>query len=181
MSIEVFVSIPSVIAHLNLAVFYAYREGSGRLVSWRGQCRAGADAKACAVARANDLVAFDGAARELSTIMGADVFDGVILAVEVEYDDLRVVHIFDTPFAWGEFFDARYRDPFTHCNPSFIYRPRQIACWVRPCVIRDPLPRSAETDWAAWTNSGLVRMKLSAADIRHLDLFGSRSFFCANF
>ena len=32
---------------------------------------------------ANDLVAFDGAARELSPIMGADVFDGVVLAVEV--------------------------------------------------------------------------------------------------
>ena len=35
MSIETFVSIPSVIAYLNLAVFYAYREGSGRLVCWR--------------------------------------------------------------------------------------------------------------------------------------------------
>ena len=82
MSIEIFVSIPSVIAHLNLAVFDAYREGSGRLVSWCGQCRAGADAKACAVPRANDLITFDRASRELSTIMGADVFNGVVLAVD---------------------------------------------------------------------------------------------------
>ncbi len=36
------------------------------------------------MARANDLVAFDAAAGELSSIMGAEVLDGVILAVEVE-------------------------------------------------------------------------------------------------
>ena len=111
------ISIPSVIAHLNLAVFYAYRESSGRLVSWRGQCRAGADAKACAVARANDLVAFDGAAGELSTIMGANVFNRVILAVQVKYDDLRTIHIDDPAIKGGQFSDTRYCQPFIHCYP----------------------------------------------------------------
>jgi hypothetical protein len=113
------ISIPSVIAHLNLAVFYEYRELSGRLVSWRGQCCAGADAKACAVARANDLVTFGGAADELSTIMGVDVFDGVLLAGEVEHRDLRVVHLCNPPFSWLDLCGPRYRDPFTHFNPSF--------------------------------------------------------------
>jgi hypothetical protein len=66
-------SIPTIVAHLNLAIFDAYREGAGRLVYGRRQCRAGTHAKTCTVPRANDLVAFDGAARELSTIMSADV------------------------------------------------------------------------------------------------------------
>ena len=77
-------SIPAVVAYLDLAVFDAHGESGGRLVSWCAQRHAGANAEACAVARANDLVAFDAAAGELSSIMGADVLDGVIVAVDVE-------------------------------------------------------------------------------------------------
>ena len=80
-------------------------------------------AEACAVAWANDLVAFDGAAGKPTTIMGADVFDGIILTIEVKYDDLRVVYINNPSLAWRDFFDPRYRDPFTHCKPSFIQLP----------------------------------------------------------
>ena len=83
-------SIPTVVAYLDLAVFDAHGENGGRLVSGCAKCHAGADAEACAVARrANDPVAFGGAAGELSSIMGTDVLDGVILAVEVD-NGLRI-------------------------------------------------------------------------------------------
>jgi hypothetical protein len=119
MSIEAFVSIPAAIAYLNLAVFDAHREGAGRFIRWRGQCCAGADAKACAVPRANDLIALDNATGELSTIMGANVFDGEVLTVKVEYGNLRFIRIDNPPLAWRELFAPRYRDPFTHFNPLF--------------------------------------------------------------
>ena len=82
-------SIPAVVAYLDLAVFDAHGENGGRLVSGCAKCHAGADAEACAVARANDLRALDAAAGELSSIMGTDVLDGVILAVEVD-NGLRI-------------------------------------------------------------------------------------------
>ena len=64
--------------------------------------------------RANDLVAFDCAAGELSAVMGADVCDRIKLAIEVEYGDLRIVHVHDPPLARRELPDSRYRHPFAH-------------------------------------------------------------------
>ncbi len=66
------------------------------------------------MARANDLVAFDRTAGELPGVMGADVGDRIKLAVEVEYRDLRIVHVHDPPLARRELPDSRYRHPFAH-------------------------------------------------------------------
>ena len=66
-------SIPAIVAYLDLPILDAHGESVGRLVCWGGQGSAGADAEARAVTRANDLVTFDGAAGELSAIMGTNV------------------------------------------------------------------------------------------------------------
>ena len=50
--------------------------------------------------------------------MGADVFDGVVLAINVENGDLRVVHIHSLPLYWRELFGPRYCYPFIHFIPS---------------------------------------------------------------
>jgi hypothetical protein len=115
-------SIPAVITYLDLPILNAHGESVGWLVSWRGQGGAGADAKACAVTRANDLVAFDCAAGELPAIMGTDVLDRMKLAIEVEHGDPRIVHVHDPPLARRKLPGSRYRHPFAHAfrKPEWI-------------------------------------------------------------
>src|ERR1022692_3145657 len=137
-------SIPAVVAYLDLPILDAHGESVGRLVSWRGQGGAGADAKACAVTRANDLVAFDCAAGELPGIVGADVCDRVILAIEVENRDLHIVQVHDSPLARPELVFSRHCHPVAHAlrkpEPSMIDvilqfrqvpRPRKLRCRAR--------------------------------------------------
>ena len=100
-------SIPAIVAYLDLPILDAHGKCVGRLVSWRGQGGAGADAEPRTVTRADDLVAFDCAAGELPGIMGADVCDRIKLAVEVEHCNLRTVHVHDPPLAAREFVLSR--------------------------------------------------------------------------
>jgi hypothetical protein len=52
--------------------------------------------------------------------MRSDVFDGVVLAIEVEYGDLLVVQIYNLPLAYHELFGPRYLPLPIHSFQSFI-------------------------------------------------------------
>ena len=66
---------------MNYAIFHAHRERTGRLICERRQCHSGSNTKTCGVARTNNFIAVNTPAGELSTIMGANAFDRVILAI----------------------------------------------------------------------------------------------------
>ena len=51
------------------------------------------DTKPRAMPGTNNLIAFNGAARQCAAIMGTDVFDGVELAAKIEYGNLNTFHI----------------------------------------------------------------------------------------
>ena len=53
-------------------------------------------------------------AGQLSAVMRADVLDRVILAIDVENDDLRAVDIDHAPLSRRELARARSRDPVGH-------------------------------------------------------------------
>ena len=74
------------------------------LIGGRGRHRAGLDAKARAVARADDFIAFHFGVGQRRVIVGADVFDGVELAVQIEHRDLHIIHVDDATFTRREFF-----------------------------------------------------------------------------
>jgi hypothetical protein len=85
-------SIPAVVAYLDLPILNAHGKRVGRLVSWRGQGGASADAEASAVTRANDLVALDCAAGELCAVgtcseRWPNLYDG--LAMVFKFGDSR--------------------------------------------------------------------------------------------
>src|SRR5687768_12687443 len=89
------VSIPARVAHLDLAVLYPHRESRGRLVRGCAECFTGAYAEARAVARADDHVAFEVPAGQLTAVVRADVFDRVVLIFDVEDHDVGAVDVGD--------------------------------------------------------------------------------------
>src|SRR5512145_1680503 len=88
-------SVPSVVADLDLAILHPHRKLRHWLVGRGRQRLPGPDGKARAVARADLLVALDGPAGELPAVVRAHVLDRVVLAAEIEHDDLRALHVHD--------------------------------------------------------------------------------------
>ena len=92
---------PEMVANLSLArrslddavVVDAHRKSGGRFVGGRGERLAGLDAEDCPVPGAGDAVVLDLAPGELSAVVGADILDGVELALDVEHGDVDVVHV----------------------------------------------------------------------------------------
>src|SRR5688572_3011453 len=82
--------VPAVVANLDVAVLDTHRKLCCRLVRRCGKRLPGADAESRAVPWADDLVALHRAASQLAAVVGADIFDGVVLAAHIEHDHRRV-------------------------------------------------------------------------------------------
>src|SRR5262249_9074540 len=108
--------IPAVVPDLYLPRLDAHGKGRSGLVGRRSERGAGLDAKARAVTGTNDLGALDGTACQLPAVVRADVFDGVVVAPEIEYHDLRAVRIHLAPLPGRQLALLRYGDPIGHLN-----------------------------------------------------------------
>jgi hypothetical protein len=71
------------------------------------------------MARADDLIPFQGTFGERCTIVGADVLDGVIVPLEIKYRDLHVIDTDDPPFSGFEVVSASHIDPVGHKAPQY--------------------------------------------------------------
>jgi hypothetical protein len=65
---------------------------------------------------AYDLIAFDMASGQLTAVVRANIFDRVILAVDVEDDHLRTVDVYYAPLAGRKLFNGSHSDPVAHCD-----------------------------------------------------------------
>src|SRR5690606_28380161 len=90
------------------------------------------------VARADDLLAFDCAAGQRTAVVGADVLDRMIAAVEVEHRDECAVDL-DHPMRAGrQLLDGGDIDPVGHFKASPAATSRLPSCG--PWSTADPRP-----------------------------------------
>jgi hypothetical protein len=87
--------IPALVANLDLAVLDTDGKSGRRFEGRWSQGFTCLDAEARAVARADDLVAFDRSTGEDATVVSANVLDGVVLTLEVEDGDLSAIDVND--------------------------------------------------------------------------------------
>ena len=79
--------------NLYLALGYSYRIGPHILVGGRPQNRASLDREPCAVARADDYLAFQFSAGKFTAIMGTRILNGKVFAAKIEYSHGDTIHV----------------------------------------------------------------------------------------
>jgi len=120
-------SIPPRIPHHHHAILYLHRESRRRLEGGGTQGITGSDREACAVARTDDFIAFDRAARQHAAVVRADIFDGVVLTVDVEDSDRCAVDIDDPMTAGRKRLRGSDANPFAHAGMD---RRRAFKFWL---------------------------------------------------
>jgi hypothetical protein len=107
-------SIPTLIPNLDLAVFQPDLKTGDIFISGRSFDRAGTDAKARAVARADDFIAGQFAAGDFGAVMAANVFYRIKLAGKIKYSDIDAIDIYYQVFFIRQGLGGTYGYPIGH-------------------------------------------------------------------
>src|SRR3569623_619163 len=135
-------SIPARVTHLYEAFVNAHRKRRHRIVGRRRGDGAGFDAEARTVARAEDIVPIEPGVGERGVVVGADVFDGVVLAAQIDQGDLHVMDIDDAACARRQFRKRSDRYPIRHAKYRSVKTDRPAGAPPRSC---DSGPIAAQT------------------------------------
>src|SRR3569623_1891645 len=131
-------SIPAGVTYLYEPFVNAHRIRRHRYVSRRRRDSAGFDAEARTVARADDFVPFEPSVGERGIVVGANVFDGVELAVQIEHGDLHIIDIDDAAGPRHQFRNRGDRYPIRHAKYRRVKTDRPAGAPPRSCS-SDPI------------------------------------------
>jgi hypothetical protein len=107
---------------LNYSLVHAHRKNLDVFVSWRRADFSRFHAEMRAVTRTHDLVIFQPAAREISAIVRAKVFDRIEFAAKIEHSDASVSELDGAPLSVGQLTRLRNVKPFVRRHLANLRR-----------------------------------------------------------